>query len=213
MAKKIDSITKILKSINPIKNPFSKISRQLNHSFKQTSLENLLKTIDKNVVYKEILLPKSNKITFKNDYNIDFTNSIEYLREFDNIYNLPIVQKNKNYIINGKINLLFEKEKIKQEKNRKYFLELREERKKVKNKELLEININSDLNYGKYNPKYEIIKPRLPNVLIRAPNIHIKDPWLIKCSFRNTLTDFKINLKEINKNNSLIKNRRKINKI
>ena len=218
MAKKVDNITKILKSITPIRNPLSKISRQLNLSFKQASLENLLKTLDKKVVSKNILLPTSNKIYFKNDYDIDFHHSIEYLNEFADIHNLPLVEKDKNYVINGNFNSDYEKEKIKAEKSKKFFLKLKEEKKneKIKNiKNSIKFNNDndSDLIFGNYNPNYDVIKPRLPNVLIRNPNAHIKDFWSINCPFRNTFKDFKINLKEINKDDKVFKNKRKINKI
>ena len=214
MAQKLDNITKILKSITPIRNPFSKISRQINRSFKQSSLENLLKTLDKKVVFKEELLPTQKKINFKNDYDIDFNNSIEYLQEFSDIYNLPLVAKNKNYVINGKFNSDYEKERIRQENSKK----LKEERKNEIIKDSQKIiklsrDNDSNLNLVNYNPNYDIIKPRLPNIIIRPPNSHIKDSWLINCHFRNTFEDFKMNLKEVTKNENVIKNKRKINKI
>ena len=60
----------------------------------------------------------------------------------------------------------------KRENSLKYFLKLEEERKKEKirrSKELLKKYRESDLNLnlGKYNPEYDIIKPRIPKAYIR----------------------------------------------
>ena len=44
--KKIDNINLILKSISPIKNTFYKMSKKLDKSFKYTSLNNLIKSLD-----------------------------------------------------------------------------------------------------------------------------------------------------------------------
>ena len=215
--KKKDNITRILNSIKPIKKPFSKISKELNQSFKYSSLDNLIKILNKKQVYRgEFVLPPD-KTEHKNDYDINFHNSIEYLNEFSDIKNLPLVANNNNYIIKGEFNPDYEIENIKRENNIKYFMELKELRKKEKIKKSRELlkkykEDDSNLNLGKYNPNYNLIKPRIPKAFIRNPNEHIKNSWLPNCPFRNTFESFKIKEKEDNKNISDIKHEEKENK-
>ena len=220
--KKPDNITRILKSIHPIKRSFSKISKELNHSFKYSSLGNLLSKLDKKQIYIDKFIPPPDKTPHKNDYDINFQNSIDYINELSDINNLPLVAKNRNYLINGEFNLDFEIENMRRENNKKYFVELKELRKRQKikkSKEILERYKDNDSNLilGKYNPNFDSVKPRIPHALIRNPNVHIKDSWLSNCPFRNTFENFKLKNKTDNNNmtpeNNIKKCSRNIKKI
>ena len=207
--KKPDNITRILKSIHPIRRPFSKISKELNQSFKYSSLGNLLNKLDKKQIYIDKFIPPPDKTPHKNDYDINFQNSIDYINELSDINNLPLVAKNKNYLINGEFNPDFEIENMRRENNKNYFIQLKELRKKQKikkSKEILKKYKDSDSNLilGKYNPNFDSVKPRIPHALIRSPNVHIKDPWLNNYPFRNTFENFKLKNKKDNTNNNNI---------
>ena len=207
--KKPDNITRILKSIHPIRRPFSKISKELNQSFKYSSLGNLLNKLDKKQIYIDKFIPPPDKTPHKNDYDINFQNSIDYINELSDINNLPLVAKNKNYLINGEFNPDFEIENMRRENNKNYFIQLKELRKKQKIKKSKEIlkkfkDSDSNLILGKYNPNFDSVKPRIPHALIRSPNVHIKDPWLNNYPFRNTFENFKLKNKKDNTNNNNI---------
>ena len=211
MSKNQDNITRILKSIKPLKIHFSKIGRQINQTFKYASLNNLIKSIGKKQVYIDKFVPAPDKKIHKNDYDVNFLNSLKYLQEFSDINNLPLVAKNRHYMKGGEFDFDLDIENLKRENSLKYFLKLEEERKKEKikrSKELLKKYRESDLNLnlGKYNPEYDIIKPRIPKAYIRSPNSHIKDSWLFNCPFRNTFEDFKLKQQLKNKNKNLNNN-------
>ena len=144
------------------------------------------------------------KIPHKNDYYVNFQNSIDYINELSNINNLPLVAKNKNYIINGHFNQDFENENL---KRKMYIIPFKPKalRKKEKIKRSKDIlikyrNSENNLGLGKYSPNYDSIKPRIPHAFIRNPNVHIKYSWLSNNPFRNTFEAFKLKQKEENKN-------------
>ena len=219
--KKPDNITRILKSIHPIRKPFSKISKELNQSFKYSSLGNLLNKLDKKQIYIDKFIPPPDKTLHKNDFDINFKNSLDYINELSDINNLPLVAKNKNYLINGEFNPDFEIENMRRENNKNYFIQLKKQRKKQKMKKSKEIlkkykENDSNLMLGKYNPNFDSVKPRIPHALIRNPNAHIKDSWLINCPFRNTFEKFKLKNKKdnnIRSENNIKKFNRNIKKI
>ena len=196
MDKKNDNITKILKSIKPIKNQFSKISKGLNQLFKYKSIENLKKIMDKKQVYKDLYIPNLDKDVHKNDYNINFHNSIEYLNELSDINNLPLVSKNKSYLINGEFNPDYEIENLKKESNKNYLIKQKKERKKEQIKKRIKLLKNykerdSNPIIGMYDPNYEAIQRRSPCAIICDPGVHLKNSWMINNPFRNTFEEFK----------------------
>ena len=177
-----DNIIRILKLLNPIQKSFSRTNTDLNQAFKYSSFDNLFKVLDKKQTYKgEFFLPKD-KTPHKNDYNVNFKNSIDYINELSNINNLPLVAKNKNYILNGHFNQDFENENLKRKKYKIPFKPkaLRKKEKIKRSKDILTKYRNSvnNLTLGKYSPNYDSIKPRIPHAFIRNPNVHIKDSWL-----------------------------------
>ena len=217
-----DNITQILKSISHLKNTFSKVSKKFDKSFKYSSLDNLVKSLDVKYIYKDQFEPDPEIILHKNDYNVNFQNSYDYLDELSDVNNLPLVLQNKNCIKDGDFNPDYENDINKKEINKKYIKEEEGKRKKERLRKRIERlkkfrDSDSNIDPGKYHPNYDAIKRRYPCVYIRDPNIHIKDSWLINCPFRNTFEEFKRlenekkeNLKKINankkENNQNIKN-------
>ena len=193
---KFDNINRILKSISPLKNTFSKMSKKLDKTFKYASLNNLVKSLEERYIYRDQFEPDPEIILHKNDYNVNFQNSYEYLDELSNINNLPLVIQNKNCIKDGDFNPNFEGDINKNEINRKYLLEEEIKRKRERLKKRIDKlkqfkESDSNIDPGKYHPNYNAIKRRCPCAFIRDPNSHIKDSWLINCPFRNTFEDFK----------------------
>jgi len=191
-----DNIDRILKSIVPIKYTFSNISKKLDKSFKFSSLDNLVKSLDVKYVYKDQFEPTPEIVLHKNDYNINFQNSYEYLDELSDINNLPFVLQNKNCLKDGEFNPDFEYETGKNVVNKKYLIEEQSKRKMDRLKKRIERlkkfrESDSNIDSGKYHPNYDAIKRRSPCAYIREPNKHIKDSWLVNCPFRNTFEDFK----------------------
>ena len=193
---KDDNITRILKSISPLKNTFSKMSKKLKKSFKYSSLDNLVKSLDIKYIYKDQFQPDEEIILHKNDYNINFQNSYDYLEELSDINNLPLVLQNKNCLKDGDFNPDYDIDVNRKEINKKFLIEEEGKRKKERLKKRIERlkkfkENDSNIDPGKYHPNYDAIKRRYPCAYIRDPNIHIKDSWLINCPFRNTFEDFK----------------------
>ena len=191
-----DNIDRILKSIIPIKYTFSNISKKLDKSFKFSSLDNLVKSLDVKYVYKDQFEPTPEIILHKNDYNINFQNSYDYLDELSDINNLPFVLQNKNCLKDGEFNPDFEYESGKNVVNKKYLIEEQSKRKIERLKKRIERlkkfkESDSNIDPGKYHPNYDAIKRRSPCAYIREPNKHIKDSWLVNCPFRNTFEEFK----------------------
>ena len=194
--KKIDNINLILKSISPIKNTFSKMSKKLDKSFKYTSLNNLIKSLDAKYIYKDQFEPTPEIILHKNDYDVNFQSSYDYLEEFSDLNNLPLVLQNKNYIKDGNFNPDYEYDVGRKEVNKKYVVEEEDKRKRQRLRKRVELlrkfkASDSVIDPGKYHPNYDVIKRRNPCAYIRDPKMHIKNSWLINCPFRNTFEEFK----------------------
>jgi hypothetical protein len=194
--KKIDNINLILKSISPIKNTFSKMSKKLDKSFKYTSLNNLIKSLDAKYIYKDQFEPTPEIILHKNDYDVNFQSSYDYLEELSDLNNLPLVLQNKNYIKDGNFNPDYEYDVGKKEVNKKYVVEEEDKRKRQRLRKRVELlrkfkSSDSNIDPGKYHPNYDVIKKRNPCAYIRDPKMHIKNSWLINCPFRNTFEEFK----------------------
>lgn len=169
-----DNIISILKSIQPIKYKFSQKNRELDKSFKHMSLESLLKSLDyKPKIYDEFA-PDPEFLNRKNQFDINFQSSSDYIRELSDLNNLPIVMSNKNFLKNGTFNPDYEMNPVKDKDEQKKILIEKERRKK----ERLQIRLdrlkkwrqsNNSLDPGKYHPNYDFIKRKIPCVHIREP--------------------------------------------
>jgi hypothetical protein len=168
-----DNIISILKSIQPIKYKYSQKNRDFDKSFKTRSLENLLKGLDyKPKIYDEYA-PDPEFLNRKNQFDINFQSSNEYIRELSDLNNLPIVMSNKNFLKNGTFNPDYEINPVKDKDEQKKIMLEKERRKK----ERVQIRLdrlkkwrqsNNSLDPGKYHPNYDFIKRKIPCVYIRG---------------------------------------------
>ena len=202
-----DNIIPILKSIVPIKYKYSQKNKKLDKTFKYMSLDNLLKKLDyKPKIYDEFA-PDPEFLNRKNQFDINFQSSNEYINELSDLNNLPLVMKNKNFLKNGTFNPDYEVNPVKDKNEQKKILLEKERRKK----EILQIRIDrlkkwkesqSIVDPGKYHPNYDFVKKRIPSVYIRKPMIKkmIKkeDDEKYNNKINNNIKDE--NLKEENKN-------------
>ena len=168
-----DNIISILKSIQPIKYKYSQKNRDLDKSFKTRSLENLLKGLDyKPKIYDEYA-PDPEFLNRKNQFDINFQSSNEYIKELSDLNNLPLVMSNKNFLKNGTFNPDYEINPVKDKDEQKKIMLEKERRKK----ERVQIRLdrlkkwrqsNNSLDPGKYHPNYDFIKRKIPCVYIRG---------------------------------------------
>ena len=169
-----DNIISILKSIQPIKYKYSQKNREFDKSFKTRSLENLLKGLDyKPKIYDEYA-PDPEFLNRKNQFDINFQSSNEYIRELSDLNNLPLVMSNKNFLKNGTFNPDYEINPVKDKNEQKKILFEKERRKK----ERLQMRLdrlkkwrqsNNSLDPGKYHPNFDFVKRKIPSVYIREP--------------------------------------------
>ena len=114
-----DNIISILKSITPIKHKFSRKNKEFDKTFKSKSLEILLKNIDYHPKLHDEYAPSPEFLNHRNQYDINFQNSDNYIKEFFDLNNIPLVMNNKNCLKNGTFNPDYEinPDKNKEEKN------------------------------------------------------------------------------------------------
>ena len=180
-----DHIDQILKSITPTQFKYSKKSKELDKVFKYVSLDNLVKSLDLRFIYKDPFTPDPDNTLHKNDYGVNFKNSYNYLNEFSDINNLPIVIQSKNCIKSGENDPNFESEsKRDEEEFKKISIKQRinreKERIRLRIKRLKNFRENMfSLDPGKYCPNYNAIKKRTPCVRMgEAPKNDDRDGWL-----------------------------------
>ena len=173
-----DNITNILKSMSPIKLKFSRQNRELDRRFKNMCLEKLISTLDYRPKIVDEFAPNPEYLKNKNQYEINFQNSDEYIKELSNLNNLPLVQQNRNCIKNGMFNPDFKTSQNKSQKDQIKFLALEKERRlqeklklcKERLRKYRESNVNtSSLDPLKYNPNYDSIRKKVPCAYIRTP--------------------------------------------
>ena len=180
-----DHINQILKSITPNHFKFSKQSKELDKVFKYVSLDNLVKTLDLKFICKDPFQPDPDDTIHKNDYNVNFKNSYDYLDEYSDIRNLPIVIQNKNCIKDGEYDPNFDTDSKKNAALKKKSLEERtnreKERMRIRVKRLKYFRKNMfSLDPGKYHPNWDIVKKRTMCVHMReAPKNSERDGWLL----------------------------------
>ena len=178
MKKKSDSIKSILKSLSPIKYKYSQKFKELDKTFKYMSLENLLKTLDYHPKLHDEYTPSPEFLNNKKKFDINFQNSFNYIKEFSDLNNLPLVLSNRNCIKNGTLNPDYEYNPINNKEEQKQILLQKEKRKKERLKDRLERlkkwrESDSNVDPGKYHPNYDFIKRKIRNVYIREPIVKI----------------------------------------
>ena len=169
-----DNIITILKSIAPIKHKFSRKNKEFDKTFKNMSLEYLLRTLDYHPKIHDEYAPSPEFLNHKNQYDINFQNSCNYIKEFSDLNNLPLVMNNRNCLKNGTFNPDYEINPIKNKEEQKLIILEKEKRKKERLQDRLERlkkwrESDSSLDPGKYHPNYDFIRKKITNVYIRKP--------------------------------------------
>ena len=214
-----DNIITILKSIAPIKHKFSRKNKEFDKTFKNKSLETLLRNLDYHPKLHDEYAPSPEFLNHKNQYDINFQNSDNYIKEFSDLNNLPLVINNKNCLKNGTFNPDYEINPVKNKEEQKLILLEKERRKKERLQDRLERlkkwrQSDSSLDPGKYHPNYDFIRKKITSVYIRQPIIKInkRHEEVEKNNDKNKKSNNKDNKdnkdikKEDNKNNSINKN-------
>ena len=170
-----DNIINILKSIPVIKHNYSKKNKEFDKAFKNKSLEYLLKKLDYHPKIHDEYMPSSEFLNHRNQYDINFQNSVNYIKEYSDLNNLPLVKNNRNFLKNGAFNPDYEYP-IKNKEEQKSIILEKEKRKK----EWLQKRINrlknwrqndSNIDPGKYHPNYDFIRKKISSVYIRQPAV------------------------------------------
>ena len=169
-----DNIITILKSIAPIKHKFSRKNKEFDKTFKNMSLEYLLRTLDYHPKIHDEQSPSPEFLNHKNQYDINFQNSCNYIKEFSDLNNLPLVMNNRNCLKNGTFNPDYELNPVKNKEEQKLIILEKEKRKKERLQDRLERlkkwrESDSSLDPGKYHPNYDYIRKKITNVYIRKP--------------------------------------------
>ena len=171
-----DNIITILKSISPITYKFSKKNKEFDKTFKNKSLENLLNTLDYHPKIQDEYTPSQEFLNNRNQYDINFQNSCNYIKEFSDLNNLPLVINNRNCLKNGTFNPDYEINPVKNKEEQKLLLLEKEKRKKERLQDRLERfkrwrESDNNLDPGKYHPNYDAIRKKIRSVYIRQPII------------------------------------------
>ena len=202
-----DNIIEILKSIPKIKHTFSRKNKEFNKTFKTQSLDNLLRTIGYHPKIHDEYSPSPEFLNQRYQYDINFKNSENYIKEFSDLNNLPLVVSNRNCLKNGTFNPDYDLNPIQSKEEKKLIILEKERRKRERLQDRLERlkkwrESDSNLDPGKYHPNYDFIRKKITSVYIRQPIVKInnKNEEDLKKYKKN-----KENKKE-NKNNSNNKN-------
>ena len=101
-----DNFKLLMKSLTPIKNTYSKINKELDKTFKNMSLENLIQNLNSPHKIKNefCLYRKFMKNKNKNKYEINFRNSNKYIKELSDKKKLLLLGIKNNYIRNVSFN-------------------------------------------------------------------------------------------------------------
>ena len=198
MRERKDNMISIIKSLVPIKYKYSRKNKELDKTFRNMSLEYLLKTLDYHPKYYDEYAPSPEFINNKNQFDINFQNSCHYIKVLSDINNLPLVINNRNCLKNGTFNPDYEYNPIKNKEEQKQIILEKERRKKERLQDRLERlkkwrQSDSNVDPGKYHPNYDFVRKKITNVYIREP--------MTKTNKNNEKEKSKSNNKEDNKTN------------
>ena len=174
MKKSQDNIIAILKSIPRIMHTFSRKNKEFNKTFRTQSLDNLLRTLDYHPKLHDEYTPSPEFINHRNQYDINFQNSENYIKEFSDLNNLPLVLNNRNCLKNGTFNPDYELNPVQSKEEKKFIILEKERRKRERLYDRLERlkkwrESDSSLDPGKYHPNYDFIRKKITSIYIREP--------------------------------------------
>ena len=204
ITKSQDNILTILKSMPKINYTFSRKNREFNKTFKNKSLETLLRILDSHPKIHDEYTPSQEFLNNRNKYEINFQNSDNYIKEFSDLNNLPLVMSNRNCLKNGTFNPDYDLNPVKSKEEQKLIILEKEKRKRERLQDRLERlkkwrESDSSLDPGKYHPNYNFIKKKITNVYIRQPIVVINKKIELEKKLKMKKKE---NKKEEHKNNS-----------
>ena len=190
ITKSQDNILTILKSMPKINYTFSRKNREFNKTFKNKSLETLLRILDSHPKIHDEYTPSQEFLNNRNKYEINFQNSDNYIKEFSDLNNLPLVMSNRNCLKNGTFNPDYDLNPVKSKEEQKLIILEKEKRKRERLQDRLEKlkkwrESDSSLDPGKYHPNYNFIKKKITNVYIRQPIVVINKKIELKKKIEN----------------------------
>jgi hypothetical protein len=164
--KEKDNIISIVKSLHPINYLYSKQNRDYEKHFRNSSLKGLIKQINTRKTYNEFLIPGESIEDLDNKKNtfmdVNFKSTFNYIDELNKVKSLPLSQMNK-----FSKNLYKIKDKSKKNED-KILLKIRQkESRNIPKKKSWDENVTLDP--GKYCPKYDYIRKKIPCAFIGRP--------------------------------------------
>jgi len=186
-----DNIITIVKTLKPIKNIYSKQNKDFDKYFHGLSLKYLVDHMKIQKKYNPYLNPGESLDEPDNNsiMNINFKSTFNYLDELNKVKSLPTIKKISN-------NIKIIKNKTKGKKNKKILEKKKQD--EISNlirKKMWDENVTLDP--GRYYPKYDYIRKKIPCAFIGKPKITEED-YIIQNEEKKEETEKKIKKEKIN---------------
>ena len=186
-----DNIITIVKTLKPIKNIYSKQNKDFDKYFHGLSLKYLVDHMKIQKKYNPYLNPGESLDEPDNNsiMNINFKSTFNYLDELNTLKSLPTIKKLSN-------NIKIIKNKIKGKKSKKILEKKKQD--EISNlirKKMWDENVTLDP--GRYYPKYDYIRKKIPCAFIGKPKITEED-YTIQNEEKKEETEKKIKKEKIN---------------
>ena len=186
-----DNIITIVKTLKPIKNIYSKQNKDFDKYFHGLSLKYLVDHMKIQKKYNPYLNPGESLDEPDNNsiMNINFKNTFNYLDELNKVKSLPTIKKISN-------NIKIIKNKTKGKKNKKILEKKKQDEiSNLVRKKMWDENVTLDP--GRYYPKYDYIRKKIPCAFIGKPKITEED-YIIQNEEKKEETEKKIKKEKIN---------------
>ena len=186
-----DNIITIVKTLKPIKNIYSKQNKDFDKYFHGLSLKYLVDHMKIQKKYNPYLNPGESLDEPDNNsiMNINFKNTFNYLDELNKVKSLPTIKKISN-------NIKIIKNKTKGKKNKKILEKKKQDEiSNLVRKKMWDENVTLDP--GRYYPKYDYIRKKIPCAFIGKPKIKEED-YIIQNEEKKEDTEKKIKKEKIN---------------
>ena len=186
-----DNIITIVKTLKPIKNIYSKQNKDFDKYFHGLSLKYLVDHMKIQKKYNPYLNPGESLDEPDNNsiMNINFKSTFNYLDELNKVKSLPTIKKISN-------NIKIIKNKTKGKKNKKKLEKKKQDEiSNLVRKKMWDENVTLDP--GRYYPKYDYIRKKIPCAFIGKPKITEED-YTIQNEEKKEETEKKIKKEKIN---------------
>ena len=186
-----DNIITIVKTLKPIKNIYSKQNKDFDKYFHGLSLKYLVDHMKIQKKYNPYLNPGESLDEPDNNsiMNINFKSTFNYLDELNKVKSLPTIKKISN-------NMKIIKNKTKGKKNKKILEKKKQDEiSNLVRKKMWDENVTLDP--GRYYPKYDYIRKKIPCAFIGKPKITEED-YIIQNEEKKEETEKKIKKEKIN---------------